>query len=159
MGALVRTYCTLTARPNAMRTVASPGCVQRQEDVMDAVIKIYCTHTEPNYSLPWQRKRQFSSTSSGFVVAADGEGEGGSGGPRYLLTNAHSVEHHSQVGRRVLPAGALASCSTSSCRWCCLREAAGGVAVGSWGAACRPRRAQHGAPHVLCLCWVGRRLP
>ena len=58
---------------------------------MDAVVKIYCTHTEPNYSLPWQRKRQYSSTSSGFVVAGDG-------GQRYLLTNAHSVEYYSQVG-------------------------------------------------------------
>ncbi|EFN57946.1 hypothetical protein CHLNCDRAFT_34342 [Chlorella variabilis] len=62
----------------------------RQEDVMDAVVKIYCTHTEPNYSLPWQRKRQYSSTSSGFVVA-------GEAGQRYLLTNAHSVEHYSQT--------------------------------------------------------------
>ena len=60
---------------------------------MDAVVKIYCTHTEPNYSLPWQRKRQFSSTSSGFVVASES-------GQRYLLTNAHSVEYYSQVRRR-----------------------------------------------------------
>ena len=21
-------------------------------------VKVFCTHTEPNYSLPWQRKRQ-----------------------------------------------------------------------------------------------------
>ena len=57
---------------------------------MDAVVKVYCTHTEPNYSLPWQRKRQYSSTSSGFVVVGEGE-------RRYLLTNAHSVEYYSQV--------------------------------------------------------------
>ena len=63
---------------------------------MDAVVKIYCTHTEPNYSLPWQRKRQFSSTSSGFVVASES-------GQRYLLTNAHSVEYYSQV--RQAPGG------------------------------------------------------
>jgi hypothetical protein len=25
---------------------------------MDAVVKVFCTHTEPNYSLPWQRQRQ-----------------------------------------------------------------------------------------------------
>lgn len=62
---------------------------------MDAVVKVYCTHTEPNYSLPWQRKRQFSSTSSGFVVV--GEGDDGVQ-QRYLLTNAHSVEYYSQVG-------------------------------------------------------------
>ncbi|CAA6670070.1 unnamed protein product [Spirodela intermedia] len=39
---------------------------------MDAVVKVFCVHTEPNFSLPWQRKRQ-------------------------VLTNAHSVEHHTQV--------------------------------------------------------------
>lgn len=57
---------------------------------MNAVIKVYCVHTEPNYSLPWQRKRQYSSTSSGFIVS-------GSAGQRWILTNAHSVEYHSQV--------------------------------------------------------------
>jgi len=145
---------------------------------MDAVIKVYCVHTEPNYSLPWQvrhsaphsstavmimtltaaacilisastyncnqnrlsvtlplptkgstcfcyclslqppmfccltvsfappvftpsftphlvccapspqRKRQYTSTSTGFVAA---------GGERWLLTNAHSVDYHTQV--------------------------------------------------------------
>ena len=53
-------------------------------------------HTEPNYSLPWQRKRQYSSSSSGFVVSH--------GGRNWLLTNAHSVDYHTQArgqgGRR-----------------------------------------------------------
>ncbi|XP_014498174.1 protease Do-like 9 isoform X1 [Vigna radiata var. radiata] len=53
---------------------------------MDAVVKVFCVHTEPNFSLPWQRKRQYSSSSSGFIV-----------GGRRVLTNAHSVEHHTQV--------------------------------------------------------------
>ncbi|MED6106034.1 Protease Do-like 9 [Stylosanthes scabra] len=53
---------------------------------MDSVVKVFCVHTEPNFSLPWQRKRQYSSSSSGFVI----------GGKR-LLTNAHSVEHYTQV--------------------------------------------------------------
>lgn len=53
---------------------------------MDAVVKVFCVHTEPNFSLPWQRKRQYSSSSSGFVI----------GGKR-VLTNAHSVEHYTQV--------------------------------------------------------------
>ncbi|GLJ14809.1 hypothetical protein SUGI_0240630 [Cryptomeria japonica] len=53
---------------------------------MNAVVKVFCVHTEPNFSLPWQRKRQFSSNSSGFII--DG---------RRVLTNAHSVEHHTQV--------------------------------------------------------------
>ncbi|KAF3787073.1 Protease Do-like 9 [Nymphaea thermarum] len=28
---------------------------------MDAVVKVFCVHTEWNFSLPWQRKRQYSS--------------------------------------------------------------------------------------------------
>ena len=51
-----------------------------------AVVQVFCTHSEPNYSLPWQRKRQYTSTSSGFVI--DGS---------RILTNAHSVDHHTQV--------------------------------------------------------------
>jgi len=58
--------------------------------VMDTAVKIYCVHTEPNYSLPWQNKRQYASTSSGFIIW-------GPEGQRWLLTNAHSVEYHSQV--------------------------------------------------------------
>lgn len=57
---------------------------------MDAVVKVYCVHTEPNYSLPWQRKRQENSTSTAFMVA-------GPQGERWLLTNAHSVDYHTQV--------------------------------------------------------------
>ena len=38
------------------------------------------------FSLPWQRKRQFSSSSSGFII------EG-----RRILTNAHCVADHTQV--------------------------------------------------------------
>ncbi|VFQ73553.1 unnamed protein product [Cuscuta campestris] len=53
---------------------------------MDAVVKVFCVHTEPNFSLPWQRKRQYSSNSTGFII-----------GGRRVLTNAHSVEHHTQV--------------------------------------------------------------
>ncbi len=44
-------------------------------------------HTEPNYSLPWQRKRQYSSSSSGFLLPG-----------RRILTNAHCVDHYTQVG-------------------------------------------------------------
>ena len=59
---------------------------------MNAVVKVLCVHSNPNFSLPWQRKRQFTSTSSGFMVRAED-------GQRWLLTNAHSVEYHAQVGR------------------------------------------------------------
>ncbi|KNC80393.1 hypothetical protein SARC_07250 [Sphaeroforma arctica JP610] len=55
-------------------------------NTLDSIVKIYCTHCDPNYSLPWQMKRQNYSTSSGFVIAG-----------RLILTNAHSVENHTVV--------------------------------------------------------------
>ncbi|CAA0826751.1 Protease Do-like 9 [Striga hermonthica] len=60
--------------------------VARVVPAMDAVVKVFCVHTDPNFSLPWQRKRQYSSSSSGFVISG-----------RRVLTNAHSVEHFTQV--------------------------------------------------------------
>lgn len=76
-----------------MAVVAEPPLtVPKWENVarvvpsMDAVVKVFCVHTEPNFSLPWQRKRQYSSSSSGFIIKG-----------RRVLTNAHSVEHHTQV--------------------------------------------------------------
>lgn len=53
---------------------------------LNAVVKVYCTHTEPDYSLPWQKQRQYTSTGSAFMI----------GGGK-LLTNAHCVEYHTQV--------------------------------------------------------------
>ncbi|KAI8543612.1 hypothetical protein RHMOL_Rhmol08G0231800 [Rhododendron molle] len=73
----------------AHNSVSADGAVvamARAVPSMDAVVKVFCTHTEPNFSLPWQRKRQYSSSSSGFVI-----------GGRRVLTNAHSVEHYTQV--------------------------------------------------------------
>ena len=52
---------------------------------MGAVVKVSCVHTPPNFSLPWQRKHQFKSSSSGFVVQWEGQ--------KWLLTNAHSVTY------------------------------------------------------------------
>ncbi|KAG8663471.1 hypothetical protein MANES_01G213700v8 [Manihot esculenta] len=48
--------------------------------------KVYCTHTAPDYSLPWQKQRQYTSTGSAFMI---GNGK--------LLTNAHCVEYDTQV--------------------------------------------------------------
>jgi Trypsin len=56
--------------------------------------QVFCVHSEPNYSLPWQRKRQFSSTGSGFLLP-----------DRRILTNAHCVDHHSQVRHRCRVSG------------------------------------------------------
>ncbi|OIV91300.1 hypothetical protein TanjilG_01831 [Lupinus angustifolius] len=55
---------------------------------LNAVVKVYCTHTAPDYSLPWQKQRQYTShiLCSAFMI-----------GGRKLLTNAHCVEHDTQV--------------------------------------------------------------
>lgn len=58
--------------------------------VLDAVVKVYCTHSPPNFALPWQRKTQHTSGSTGFIIS-------GPNGERWMLTNAHSVSYHSQV--------------------------------------------------------------
>jgi len=52
-----------------------------ERSIRDAVFKLIVTHVEPNYSLPWQQRRQTSSTSSAFLIP----------GGR-ILTNAHCVE-------------------------------------------------------------------
>ncbi|XP_071710998.1 protease Do-like 9 [Rutidosis leptorrhynchoides] len=67
-------------------TAVVPENVGKSVPSMDAVVKVFCVHTEPNFSLPWQRKRQYSSSSSGFIISG-----------RRVLTNAHSVEHYTQV--------------------------------------------------------------
>eukprot|EP00871_Galdieria_phlegrea_P002145 jgi/Galph1/2931/GphlegSOOS_G1600.1 len=54
--------------------------------VLDSVFKLYVTHCEPNYSLPWQKRRQTYSTSSAFAVE-----------DQRILTNAHCVEHSTVV--------------------------------------------------------------
>ncbi|KAF8394501.1 hypothetical protein HHK36_020711 [Tetracentron sinense] len=67
---------------------------------LNAVVKVYCTHTAPDYSLPWQKQRQFTSTGRhalssvavnilGYSAFMIGDGK--------LLTNAHCVEHYTQV--------------------------------------------------------------
>lgn len=72
-----------------MQQRATPALPRLQEK-MDAVVKIFCNHLQPDFGLPWQRSGEVESSSSAFVIE-DTEGQ------RYLLTNAHSVEYHSQV--------------------------------------------------------------
>jgi len=38
---------------------------QYESDVYDSVVRVYCTHADPDWTLPWQRDRQFASTASG----------------------------------------------------------------------------------------------
>ena len=52
----------------------------------NGVVRIYCTHSPPNFGMPWQRLRQEFSTSTGFVL------DGG-----LIVTNAHAVEYGSLI--------------------------------------------------------------
>lgn len=56
------------------------------QEVFDSIIKIYATHSEPDFIMPWQKKHPTSSTSSGFVI------EG-----KRIMTNAHSVEYATMI--------------------------------------------------------------
>lgn len=70
----------------ALLSPPAPPAGTSLDRLMEAVVKVFCVHSEPNFSLPWQRKRQFSSSGSGFVIPG-----------RRILTNAHCVDHHTQV--------------------------------------------------------------
>ncbi len=52
--------------------------------------QVFATHTKPNFELPWQRRQQYTSKSTGFAVRTET-------GERWLLTNAHSVSYHTTV--------------------------------------------------------------
>lgn len=73
-------------QPAEAAAVAAATAAAKAAPWMDAVVKVFCVHSDPNFSLPWQRKRQYSSSSSGFII-----------GENRVLTNAHSVEHQTQV--------------------------------------------------------------
>eukprot|EP00546_Thalassionema_frauenfeldii_P001705 CAMPEP_0178934138 /NCGR_PEP_ID=MMETSP0786-20121207/23701_1 /TAXON_ID=186022 /ORGANISM="Thalassionema frauenfeldii, Strain CCMP 1798" /LENGTH=513 /DNA_ID=CAMNT_0020611897 /DNA_START=212 /DNA_END=1753 /DNA_ORIENTATION=+ len=68
-------------------------------NVLDSILKIHCTHSEPDFLIPWQRQHQSTSTSSGFVIEIGTEG---GEKKRRVMTNAHSVDYGSiiQVQRR-----------------------------------------------------------
>jgi len=60
--------------------------VNDRSKLFDGVIRVYCTHSQPSFSMPWQRQKQEFSTSTGFVI------DGGR-----ILTNAHAVEYGSLI--------------------------------------------------------------
>jgi len=55
---------------------------------LDSVVKVWCVHSTPNFSLPWQRRRQYRSNGSGFCIDKK---------RRVILTNTHCIEWHTQV--------------------------------------------------------------
>ena len=46
------------------------------------VVRVFCTHQEPNYESPWQRHAPRGSSGSGVVI-----------GPGRIVTGAHVVAH------------------------------------------------------------------
>eukprot|EP00756_Hemistasia_phaeocysticola_P060937 Hpha_TRINITY_DN4442_c0_g1::TRINITY_DN4442_c0_g1_i1::g.50447::m.50447 len=56
---------------------------------LNAVVKVFTTHSEPDFSLPWQKQPQYRSSGTGFIIEGRGE--------KFVLTNAHCVEYATQV--------------------------------------------------------------
>ena len=77
-----------------------------QTELLNGVLRIYCTHSQPNFGMPWQRMKQEFSTSTGFVI--DGN---------RILTNAHAVEYGSliQVKKRSSEKKYVASVIAGKC--------------------------------------------
>jgi len=57
-----------------------------QTDILNGIVRIYCTHSQPNFGMPWQRMKQDFSTSTGFAIDE-----------HRILTNAHAVEYGSLI--------------------------------------------------------------
>lgn len=75
---------------HAEELMTTGTCAAVLKKHMDAVVKVYCTHSKPNFELPWQVRQQTSSKSTGFAVLATGS-------DRWILTNAHSITYGAQV--------------------------------------------------------------
>lgn len=74
--------------------------------VLDSIVKIHCTHSEPDYLIPWQKQHQSGSFSSGFVISLLPNQEddnnhnnehSNSHHNKRIMTNAHAVEYGSMV--------------------------------------------------------------
>mmetsp|Transcript_39712 Transcript_39712/g.64406 ORF Transcript_39712/g.64406 Transcript_39712/m.64406 type:complete len:625 (+) Transcript_39712:172-2046(+) len=58
----------------------------RKPELFQSIVKVFATSTTPNFSMPWQMRRQTTSTSSGFAIAG-----------KKIITNAHSVADQTSV--------------------------------------------------------------
>ncbi|CAF1152056.1 unnamed protein product [Rotaria sordida] len=63
-----------------------PDAIESLELVLNSVVKVFCTSTPCNFYLPWQMKRQVTTTSSGFIIKN-----------RWILSNAHAVSNQSST--------------------------------------------------------------
>ncbi|CAK9115208.1 Protease Do-like 9 [Durusdinium trenchii] len=57
-----------------------------EEDLTDAVVKVFAAVSEPNYAVPWVYKPQDARTGTAFAVTWEKESQ-------WLLTNAHVIRH------------------------------------------------------------------
>jgi len=62
------------------------GSLGVSSNLLKSVVKIFSVRTEPNLSMPWQMKRQYSTTASGFIVSG-----------HRIVTNAHAVGFQTSV--------------------------------------------------------------
>jgi len=62
------------------------GSLGVSSSLLKAVVKVFSVRTEPNLSMPWQMKRQSSSTASGFVISG-----------KRIITNAHAVAFQTSI--------------------------------------------------------------
>lgn len=74
------------ALPSVSANGLRRGSLGVQSNLLRSVIKIFAVRTEPNLSMPWQMKRQYSSTASGFAVAG-----------KRIVTNAHAVAFQTSI--------------------------------------------------------------
>ena len=74
-----------SARSSSSQAAATKNELGHTE-LLNGVVRVYCTHSPPNFAMPWQRLKQEFSSSTGFVIAG-----------RRLLTNAHAVEFGSLI--------------------------------------------------------------
>lgn len=62
------------------------GSLGVNSNLLRSVIKIFAVRTEPNLSMPWQMKRQYSTTASGFAISE-----------KRIVTNAHAVAFQTSI--------------------------------------------------------------
>ncbi|XP_057313371.1 uncharacterized protein LOC130654772 [Hydractinia symbiolongicarpus] len=58
----------------------------KTEKIMQSVVKLFVQMSTPNYSMPWQMKRQQQTSGSGFIISN-----------RRILTNGHVVAYQKSV--------------------------------------------------------------
>lgn len=89
-----RAESTRAIRLSCFAPTAAAAAKRRRTDgvsnMQRSVVKIFVSHCKPNYDQPWCCDSSTSSTSTGFPIRLRT-------GELRLVTNAHSVEHHSLV--------------------------------------------------------------